>query len=172
MSTLSMEVVLPNNRKFAPFLLASFSICGCVLGVAVASSADPYLISMMRQAVCAPVSIVDLLFVILFPFVITAVISYISKPILLLPVCFLKTLGYSFMIYAICKEFSGAGWLVAGLLLHSDTVCMITLYFFCLCYLTGFNQNGKRDIVVATIITSAISLLDVCLVSPFLTALI
>ena len=172
MSMLSKEVVLLNNRKFAPFLLASFSICGCVLGVIAARNADPYLISMMCRAACAPVSIVDLLFAILFPFVITAVILYIQKPSLLLPLCFLKTFDYSFLLYAICMAFSEAGWLVGDMLLLSDAAGMIILYLYCLNFLTSSNQNCKRDIIVAAIITSVTSLVDVYLVSPFLTALI
>ena len=68
MSTPSKKLVPANIRKFPLFLLASFIVSGCTLGIAAARNADPNFILMMLRALNSPVSIVDLLFAILFPF--------------------------------------------------------------------------------------------------------
>ena len=172
MTTVSKERILPNNRKFLLVFLATFSVCGCALGVAAAKNTDPNIFSMMRQAAWFQVSIVDLLFAILFPFVITAVISYISKPILLLPLCFAKSIGYSFLLCSVSMEFADAGWLVGSLLLFSDTACILLMYFYCLRYLNGFQKRCGRDIIVSVVAVSAVAVIDVWLVSPYLSVLI
>ena len=172
MTTVSKEFALPNNRIFLIVLLATFSVCGCALGVAAATNTDPNIFSMMRQATWVQVSIVDLLFSILFPFVITAVISYISKPILLLPLCFAKSIGYSFLLCSVSMEFADAGWLVGSLLLFSDTASILLMYIYCLHYLNGFQKCCGRDIIVSLVVVSAVAVIDIWLVSPYLSVLI
>ena len=172
MLTIRKNLLSLNYRKFSRFLLAFFSISGCILGIVTARTADTYFLSLMLQAMCLPVSIVDLLFALLFPFVMTTVISYISKPMLLLPLCFLKSLFYGYLLCSVCMLFTAGGWLIGGMFLFSDSVSLVLLLFYSLRYLNGFQNSCGRCIIISTLIVSLTALLDVCVVSPYLSAII
>jgi hypothetical protein len=73
---------------------------------------------------------------------------------------------------SVCLEFADAGWLVASLFLFSDAACMLFTYFYCLRYLTGFQKRCGRDIIIFVFAVSVVAVLDMLLVSTYLSVFI
>lgn len=158
-------------RKFRRLTLAFFSVFGSSVGVITAYHADPYTLHLMRMAVSMPVSIVGHSGVILFPFLITAVVAYIEKPYLLFPLSFLKSLLYSLSLTATCINYSFAGWLVSGLLLFTDSAAFFLLHWYWARYINGFHKTAISDLLCIFLLALMIGIADLLLVSPYLTAL-
>ena len=157
--------------KFRRRILALFSICGVSVGVITAYYADPYFLDLMRMAVSVPVSIVGLSGVILFPFLISAVILYVEKPYLLFPLSFLKSLLFSLAFTATCINYTFAGWLVSGLLLFTDSVSFLLLQWYWIRNINGFQKTATSDLLCIFLLALIIGIADLLLVSPYLTAL-
>lgn len=159
------------QRKFRRLTLAFFSLCGVSVGVITAYHADPYFLHMMRMAASMPVSIVGLSGVIVFPFLTTAVVSYIEKPSLLFPLSFLKSLLYSLAITSTCVNYSFSGWLVSGLLLFTDNTTFFLLHWYWARYINGFHKTAISDLLFIFLLALMIGIADLLLVSPYLTTL-
>ena len=84
-------------RKYSFLFLAFCWIAGLLSGASVYLAAGDSLNSLMRSAVMRPVSIVSLLCVTMFPFLISAFAVYISEPWLLLIVSFGDAFVLSFV---------------------------------------------------------------------------
>ena len=160
------------NRYVDFVLLSLFCICGCVVGVAVSHSADPSFFSLMRMAAARPVSIVDLSLMILIPFLVTAAISFLGIPYLLFPVAFIKSLSYALLLSSITIAFGPAGWLVSCLMLLSDSICVVVLYWYFIRHVSGFRSTAVSDLFVTFLISLSVGLADSLFLSPYLAALI
>lgn len=168
MSTHYQADLLHIGRKTELLFLAFSSCAGAVLGVAIAYNMEPYFFSMMRMAASGHVSIVGLLLVIIFPFLISAIAVYLSKPYLFLPLSFFKCCVYSLVLCGICIEFSSAGWLVCMFLLFSDTFTILALHFFWIRYLHGFRKFAFKELLITLSASLCFCFLDYIWVSPFL----
>lgn len=160
------------NRNFNYVLLAFFAICGSIVGVLVSYYADPFFLSLMRMAASRPVSIVDLPLMILFPFLVAAAISFVGKPFLLFPLSFFKSLAFALIHSSVCMTFGSAGWLISCLMLLSDNVCVILLFWYSLRHINGFRRTAVLDLLFACLISLSAGMTDSLLVSPYLAAII
>ncbi len=160
-----------SERKLTYVFLALFSAYGAAVGVMSAYYADDYFLSLMRVAPCKPVSIVSLLVVILLPFLITAAVSFIEKPYLLLPIAFFKSLSYSLVLVSTWVIYSFAGWLVSGFMLLTDTTVNVLLHWYWIRHINGFRKTARSDLFFAFLVTLVIGIIDLIVISPYLTAL-
>jgi len=159
------------DRKTELFLLAFFSSFGAAFGVIIACSSNAYFFSMMRMAAFRHVSIVDLTLVTLFPFLITAIAFFLSKPYLFFVIAFFKAFLYTLMLSCICIEFLQAGWLVCFLLLFSDTFVTLILHWYWVRHIHGFLGSAFTELFFCMAFSLGICLIDYIWVAPFLTAL-
>jgi len=171
MSTHYFTDLLHIGRKTELFLLAFFSTFGAALGAIIANSSNAYLFSMMRMAAFRYVSIVDLTLVSLFPFLITAIAFFLSKPFLFFPIAFFKSFLYTLLLCCICIEFLTAGWLVCILLLFTDTFVILALHWYWFRHIHGFLGSAFTDLFFCIAFSLGICLIDYFWVAPFLTTL-
>ena len=101
------------------FLLIVCWCIGFIIGTFLAADAGPYF-PLMRMCCDSHVSIVNLLIVPCFPFIISAIAVYYSiKPLLYL-CAFLKMFCLGFCLRVVISSFYGVGLLVCILLLFTD----------------------------------------------------
>lgn len=165
-----------NLPKFAcrvsPFVLAVSVFLGHFLGVCFSLCASSSFLSMMRMAVSSPVSIVSLLSAILLPFLISAVAVYLDRPVLLLPVAFVKAFCFSWVGLGVLSYFGSAGWLIWFLLMFSDCCSLPVLYWY---WRRHIRENSSFDWSVSILVLSILVLIgafDYCFISPFLANII
>lgn len=103
-------------RKYCFLFLAFCWIAGLLSGTSACLAAGDSLNSLMRGAAARPVSIVSLLGVTMFPFLLSAFAVYISEPWLLLIVSFGDAFVLSFVSLGVMRCGGSAGWLVRWLL--------------------------------------------------------
>ena len=153
------------SRRNKLFLLAFLSLSGIVLGAIVSYTAAPLLYSLMRGVLTNPVSIVGLLIVTCLPLLITAIIVLLSKPCLFLLHCFVKNLSYSFIRNLICISFAHAGWLVAAMLLFSDTIVMCALHWFWIRHIHYIRKSARKDLLICLLFSLIACFVDYSWVS-------
>ena len=122
----------PSARKGYMLYLALCWSAGLIAGCAMAASAEPSVISLMRMAVFGPVSIVGLLGVTLLPLLCSALAVYLSRPFLLLAAGFCKACFFGFIAFAVRIAFGNAGWVYQQLLMFCDACTLPMLYCFAL----------------------------------------
>ena len=171
MSTYRVVPSLHIDRKTELFLLAFFSCCGAVLGVAVSYSSEPSISLMMRMAASSHVSILGLMLSAILPFLITVVAYCFSKPYLLFPISFFKSFSYTLAMCCVRVGFLQAGWLVCMLLLFSDTAAIVVLYWYWIRNIHGFRSSALTDMLFCIAVTLTVTVIDYVWVFPFLMAL-
>lgn len=158
-------------RACTPILALSW-IIGILIGVYSGISAGPFVLSLMRMAGDAHMSIVGLLVCMSLPFLISAFLLSLRIPWFVPVVAFFKACSYGFCALAIVRAFGSAGFLVKFLFLFSDTLTLPVLYWFWLRQLSCSCGSLKKDLVTALGIVAVIVLLDHLLISPFLVNII
>ena len=120
--------------------------------------------SLMRMP--GHLSIVGLLLIPLFPFLISASAVYLSCPRLIHVVCFFKAFCFcacAVMIRAACGS---AGWLVQALLLFTDGLTTPVLYWFWLRCLEG--SDAVRSAMGCLGLFAVTAAVDLKWIAPFL----
>lgn len=155
--------------------LAALAFCWCsglMLGLHYAYRADSTYFLLMRMAASCRVSIVGLLTAVFLPFLLSALAVYISRPELLLPVCFLKAFSFSCSAAAVSAAFGSAGWLIRFLLNFSECCTLPLLCLFWIRHISGVKRPAGRDFLICCIAVLTIGALDYLLISPYLVDLI
>lgn len=119
-----------------------------------------------------PVSIVSLLGVTMFPFLLSAFAVYISEPWLLLIVSFGDAFVLSFVSLGVMRCGGSAGWLVRWLLVFSASLASPLMYLYWLRHLTGRRRFDGLEAACVLCLCALIGSVDFRLVSPLLARLI
>lgn len=159
-------------RKSSGILLALFWCCGLLVGIGLASGASEHLVSAMRRAAGIPVTILGLLLMTVFPFLISTFAIFRSDPRLLLVIAFLKAVCFGCCSFGISLAFGSAAWLVRFLLLFSDGCTIPVLYWYWLQHISGVRSVSRWELCVLSGFYLLIGSIDYCLISPFLVKLI
>ena len=153
-------------------ILACVWICGLLSGTFLSLSAGDTLFSTMRAAVYCGMSISGLLCVLFLPLLFTVLAVYISRPLLLLPVAFLKAFLFSFSGTGIFTALHVSGWLFWCFLMFSD---ILTLPFLWLVWLDSLSDDHKAVFgrcMLSMFAALLIGCFDYAFVAPFLARLI
>lgn len=124
-------------RKGSLVFLAFSWLTGLLAGAASAYTAGDILFPLMRSAPGCSVSIVSLLCVACFPFLISAFAVFISQPWLLLAVSFGKAFCFALVSTGILASYGSGGWLLRWLLCFSDCAVLPLLYWYWMRYISG-----------------------------------
>lgn len=160
------------RRNGCCFVLAFCWLAGLVCGILVCLSAGSSLSSWMRSTVFGSVSIVSLLFAAILPFLLSAFAVYISKPALLLVICFCKAFLFSFVSLGVYQAFGSAGWLIRLLLLFSDCMLIPLLFWYWHRHLMSKCSFCVWESVFVLALSVLIGSIDFSIISPFLVSLI
>lgn len=158
------------NYRYSTFLnklflgLSWFS--GLLLGVIASMQRADSTVPLMRSVLVERSSIVSLFAVLTFPFLLSALLVWISKPLLLVPVAFLKAFIFGFTAFTVSSAFGDAGWLSRWLLLFSDSCCVAVLLWFWFRNVTGKRRTFKTDVAISLVVTVLVGCIDYYAVSP------
>ena len=160
------------QRKHDHFFLAFCWCLGLLCGIFLFRRLEPSGFPLMRSAIAGSVSIVGLICVGFLPFLFTAFAVYISEPWLLFLVCFAKACLFSFVSAGIYESIGSSGWLIRLLMMFSDSICVLLLYFSWLRLLSGHRVYCFADMFVCFSATVLVCSVDYCIIAPFLARLI
>lgn len=118
------------------------------------------------------ISIVGMIVSLILPFILSYILLNKGYFYLVLPIIFLKALGYMFCFCCISNNFGAAGWLVRLLLLFSDTIAVLLLLHSCYQYVTGNRNSLFRYFQIAILVLIICGCLDYYIISPFIMMLI
>ena len=156
------------KKQYVFKLLQAFIwILGIVLGFGFSFQTTVYTSSLMLSAANCRLSIVGLLFVLIFPFLISFVLFRLFKPLLVLPILFFKAFSFSCCVFSIVLAFGDAGWLARWLLVFSNSLAVVIYIRFCLRHAAGDNETLKRDFIISLVSVTAIGCIDYFIISPF-----
>lgn len=168
----SVVIFFGSKRNLCRYALAYFSLIGATLGVLVSYNANPLILSMMRMAASLHVSIVDLLFLNLFPLLITAVVSVTEKTSLFYLLSLFKSFLYAYAVSTVCIAFGSGGWLVSCMLLVTNSICFMLIFWYWLRHIDGLKPSAMTDMLFVCIVSLTVGLADVFIISPYLGTLV
>ena len=153
------------------YILACLWILGLLLGIYTAvQSGDSF--SLMMRGRDLTVSIFGLLLTVVLPFLLSAIAVYLSHPFLLLGIVFGKAFLFGYCCCGLLTVYGDAFWLIQPLLMFSD---LLSLPFLMRFWLRSFRQPEQlriRSCLLLLVIPVAIAVVDICIVSPFVTVLL
>lgn len=152
--------------------LALLWICGLLTGSLVSLSADEILAPTMLAAISGGLSISGLLLVLLFPLLLTAAAVFISRPVFLYPVAFLKAFLFAFTGIGLLLSLASSGWLIRCLLMFSDSLLLPFLWLLWLQIVSGPDRFAMRRFLTVSLLALLTGILDYFLVAPFLAGLL
>lgn len=158
--------------KFAVAFLAFFWWLGLLIGILICRCVDYSYFSLMRMALCSPVSIISTLTVVFLPLVFTFIFIYTKTDFLVVPLVLFKGLTYGFSLCCISVLFGNAAWLAGMLTQFSGTLSMFLLIGI---WLLHFDHRLELNAVKCTLVTLIflfISIADRWIISVFWTALL
>lgn len=118
------------------------------------------------------ISILGLLILLVFPLLLSYIISTINHFRFILPIIFLKAFSFMYCYGCISFAYGSAGWLVAGMVLLSDgflVICLIQFWFH-----LAFNQvySLRRFLASYVVPLLLIGCFDYYVVSPYVRILL
>ena len=152
-------------------LLALFWAAGLLLGAIFSLSADTLLLPTMRTALFGSMSISGLLASLLLPLLFTAFAVYISQPILILLIAFLKAFLFSFTAMGLLMTFGASAWLIRILLMFSETLTLPLLWWLWM-YLLSENCMVRYGTIPVGLAIVLFGCVDYTFIGPFLAALL
>ncbi len=157
---------LSSSIRLTPLLI--LWTFGIILGTGFGGNSTAASVSLMRQALTAPVSIVSLFVCACIPFAFTAAAVLSGRAWLIYFLSGLK--GFAFGITAsVCfLAFGSAGWLVRSLLLFSQIANAPALWYVWICLCPGNVQLTRRGICSVAAYVFFVALLDYFKIAPFL----
>lgn len=157
--------------KARRFLLAVFWLLGLLSGTAIPFLAGNFFASQMRDTCFGVVSIMGLLYVVLLPFLLSALAVFLSQIWALYILAFGKALLVGTVGLYIQISFSG-GWLLRWLLCFGSLALLPALYWY---WLSHVGTRRKFSFVQWALTVSVATLLgsiDYFIIVPFLARLI
>lgn len=158
-------------RKVWPSALV-FSWCfGLSCGFWLVSPAESQFYLRMYALILQRGSILGLLAVNVLPFLISAVAIRFRISYLIILIVFLKSFLCGYCRCCILYAFGGAGWLIAFLLLFSESGSVVFLIWF---WIRNINRTGNwhmRELCCFISACSVLSIIEYLLVRPFLVLL-
>ena len=134
------QILMGCSHRSCKFLIVTCWCAGFAGGFFLATDAGFYY-SLMRACCDSRVSIVNLLIVPCFPFLISAIAVYFSSRPLLYLCAVVKMFCFGFCLCAVSRSFPGAGLLMCILLLFAD---ILTLPVLCRFQWLGCLQGRKH----------------------------
>ena len=154
--------------KFRVVLLATFWLLGLLLGAYLHISADTFYPSMMRSAISGRVSIVGSLTVALLPFLFSAIAVYLSQPLLLISIAFLKGIFLSLVALGIGRTLGSVAWLILGMVMFSDFSMTLPLMFYWIRHISGFRRFSGVSCFIYCGAAGVVTAVDQLLILPIL----
>ena len=158
-----------NNYKKSSLyiLLISASWClGLIIGTFVVSQITYNTLSLMRSCFYERSSIVVYLLILSIPLFLSVITVALAKPLLMVPVLFIKSFVLSvcwFMFYSACGN---AGWLTPLTVLFPDIITSIVLLFFIFRNIPYRRASFVTDYIINLVIVIIIGFIDYSVISP------
>lgn len=158
-------------RRVNVTILAFTLLLGYSFGSIVSCFASPILFQLMRTGAMNGVSIVSVLPILLFPFLVSALAVFLRLKWLLLLVAFLKAFLFSYLGSHIFRLFPTSGPLFAVFFLTSDLLSMPVLCWFWFRCISD-SDSLVRALIPVFFLVFGIGLFDYLVTSPFLASLL
>ena len=159
-------------RKASVILLALFWTVGIALGIWSAYTCGSNHIFLMRSVPFGTVSIVSLMCVSVFPFLLSAFTVFLSHSKALLAIALVKGFFFSYISACLLFGFGSGDWLMRLLLMFSNICCLPILFWYWMRHISGDVSFSPWLTLFVASMLFLIGSIDFCCVSPFLAMLI
>lgn len=146
-------------------------LCAFAVGIRCSVYTGAIAVPLVRIACRSSVSTVRLLYSSELPFLVAIFAVLYSKPLFLIPLCFFKSVCFSFCLACVYTAFGSAAWLVIPMLMLSSAVSLLLFLRFSLSYVTGFRDRAGMELGISMAFVAGISFWDSFFVAPFLSAI-
>ena len=163
----------PKNSYNYSLLLSLFGlwICGTFLGCCCGANTATIIPPLVHSLVVRRASFVGMLISVFLPLLLTILFSYFSLLIFLLILSFVKAFVFSFTTCCIFYTFGSSSWLLQILLLSSDSIAVILLFWLWIDVLMR-RKTTLSILFTFFAIIGVVCAVDYFAISPFLISLL
>lgn len=159
-------------RKWGIVILAFSWLSGLWLGVMQVSDSGQTITSLMPVAIHSRLSIVGLLISVFLPFLFSAFAVYISQPVLLIFICFVKAVSVSFVSSCLSLSVGGGAWIFRLLVLFHDFSSCAMLLIFSMWHISTGKSLSRREVLLYILFGTLAAAVQFYIMEPFLAELI
>ena len=143
-------------------------LIGLLIGAFAAYIDSTFSSSLMLSTVLQSMSIVGLFTCVFLPFLISSYVCFLGKYSILLGICFVKAIAFSYSGVSISKIFRSASWVIIALYMFSELSSLILLFYTWITHYVFSLEFKKHFFVLYLFLLLLISVADYCLVAPLL----
>ena len=167
---IGIAINFPSNfRKYhSLFLLCFIWLIGLISGAYFFHICRPYVFLQMRSLAQQPVSFICLFLFVYLPLFCTYVALLTNNFPLILFICFLKALAFSFTYFWTAVFFGSASWLANVFFMFSDRCSLLILFTLWLRYSDNLLFSSKYPFFLCTFLCFLIVAADYFIISPLL----
>ncbi len=157
------------SRQHALSVFSLFLLwcAGLLIGSVLAQRDCDVLLSLVSTIGSSAISYVGLFFILFFPILVSFCSFYFRLPYLTFALCFIKGITYSYCVSGLLLTFGSASTLMHVLILFSDTLLLVPLFWLWIRNIGCHSARYKGDIGICIPFLLLIYLLDIFIVSPF-----
>lgn len=171
---------MQNNKLTVPFFQPNIRLyrllglwtLGLISGALAGSFRATDYFSLMRRALCAPVSVVSLFICVILPFAVTIVAGFWGKPWFIYVLSATKAFAFTYTGSICLISFGVSGWLVRVLLLFTQIATVPALWYVWLSFCRRKKELTYFSFSLLLLYLALIVLLDYYLIAPYLTEVI
>lgn len=166
------EFLRKSSRNYSLlFSLVVLWVCGVFIGCCYAVSTVGVSPQLMHILAVRRVSFVGVLISVFLPLLLTILLSHFSLHVFLPALSLVKAFTLSFTICCVFCIFGSSSWLILVLLLFSDSIAVILLFW--LWVLTLWRKRITLPVLFAVFaIAGVVCAIDFLVISPFLISLL
>ncbi len=158
------------SHKRCIIFLSLFWAAGSLLGACLSASVSTHITLDLRRLLYVQPSLIRMVFVSLFPLLLTVFCLHFSLSLPIYLIAFVKSALYSFSLCYLLLSYRSSGWLLHALFLFSQSVTAVLLIWFWICSIDNCSVVRRETAISVSVIT-AVCMMNCCIVSPFLSSL-
>lgn len=148
--------------------LSLYWLFGLLTGIYISWCQDSLSISLMHGVLSAPVSIMSLALSVYLPFLFTVLSLCTHRYYLFQFTCFIKAVAYGFCTMSMIRLFRFSAWIPCILLLFTDVLYLIYLFWFWLRHNGRAAEHVRLDCLLGIIVGALLIAVDYFVFVPIL----
>lgn len=148
------------------FAFCIFWMFGLSAGVYTASTLPLSILSLVRTILYDRTSVILLILIRCFPLFAAFIVCLLYRPVLVIPIAFIKAFSFAFSAYGIVLAFGNAGWLIRWLLMFSDSISILFFVWFSIRNISNNQKSLIKDFVVCFLATTFFCISDYFAILP------
>lgn len=120
----------------------------------------------MSPVIFSRSSYFGLISVLILPYIISAFVLLLSRPLWLVPIVFLRAFTFGFVYFIVSFAYQEAGWIARILIMFADSISVVLWLWFILGHPTDKSSKMEITLLLFSLVSIVVGVIDYCFISP------